>query len=77
MERFSCKTMIISGPGAISALGDLGSKRLFLVTDPFFAKNGTAQRIAAAAKAFFSPSSVHTALPGAEGAVCVGHKIIL
>ena len=51
MERFSCKTMIISGPGAISSLGDLGSKRLFLVTDPFFAKNGTAQRIAAAAKA--------------------------
>ena len=51
MERFSCKTMIISGPGAISSLGDLRSKRLFLVTDPFFANNGTAQRVAAAAKA--------------------------
>ena len=51
MERFSCKTTIISGPGSISSLGELGTKRLFLVTDPFFAKNGTAQRIAAAAKA--------------------------
>ncbi len=51
MEQFSCKTTIISGPGAISALGELGALRLFLVTDPFFAKNGTAQRIAAAAKA--------------------------
>ena len=50
MERFSCKTTILSGPGAISALGDLEIKRLFLVTDPFFLKNGTAQRIAAAAK---------------------------
>ena len=51
MERFSCKTTILSGPGAISALGDLEIKRLFMVTDPFFLKNGTAQRIAAAAKA--------------------------
>ena len=50
MEKFSCKTTIYSGPGAIAALGELGAKRLFLVTDPFFAKNGTAQRIAAAAK---------------------------
>lgn len=51
MEKFSCKTEIISGPGAVSALGELGCKRLFLVTDPFFMKNGTAQRIAQAAKA--------------------------
>ena len=51
MEEFSCKTRIISGAGAISALGDMNAKRLFLVTDPFFMKNGTAQRVAAAAKA--------------------------
>ena len=51
MERFSCKTTILSGPGAVSALEELAPKRLFLVTDPFFMKNGTAQRIAAAAKA--------------------------
>ncbi len=47
MEQFSCKTKIISGPGAVSALGGLGAKRLFLVTDPYFMKNGTAERIAA------------------------------
>ncbi len=46
MEKFSCKTTIISGPGAVSALGELNCKRLFLVTDPFFMNNGTAQRIA-------------------------------
>ena len=51
MEKFSCKTTIYSGSGAVSALKDLGAKRLFLVTDPFFTQNGTAQKIAAAAKA--------------------------
>ena len=50
MEKFSCKTKIISGAGAVSALGEMGGKKLLLVTDPFFAKNGTAQRVAAAAK---------------------------
>lgn len=47
MEKFSCKTTIISGPGAVNALKELNCKRLFLVTDPFFAKNGTAEKIAA------------------------------
>ena len=51
MEKFSCKTTIYSGAGAVSVLGEMGAKRLFLVTDPFFAKNGVAQRIAAKAKA--------------------------
>ncbi len=51
MEQFSCRTKIISGGGAVKALGDLGIRRLFMVTDPFFMKNGTAQRIAAFAKA--------------------------
>ena len=46
MEQFECKTKIISGSGAVSALAELGAKRLFLVTDPYFAKNGTAERIA-------------------------------
>ena len=50
MEKFSCKTKIISGAGAVSALAEMHGKKLFLVTDPFFAKNGTAQKIAAAAK---------------------------
>ena len=46
MEKFSCKTTIISGTGALKALGELGCRRLFLVTDPFFMKNGTAHRVA-------------------------------
>jgi len=51
MEQFECKTKILSGPGAVSALAGLGAKRLFLVTDPYFAKNGTAARVAQTAKA--------------------------
>lgn len=48
MEEFSCKTKIISGAGSVRALADWRGKRLFLVTDPFFMKNGTAQQIAQA-----------------------------
>ena len=51
MELFSCPTRIISGPGSICALGDMGIRRLFLVTDPFFESNGVAARTAARAKA--------------------------
>ena len=50
MEEFQCKTTIYSGPGAVSALAGMGGQRLMLVTDPFFMKNGTAQRIARTAK---------------------------
>ena len=50
MEEFQCKTTIYSGPGAVSALAGMGGERLMLVTDPFFMKNGTAQRIAQTAK---------------------------
>ena len=46
MEEFSCKTKIVSGAGAVSVLKDLGAKRLFLVTDPYFMKNGQAQHVA-------------------------------
>ena len=51
MEHFSCKTEIVAGAGAVARLADLRAKRLFLVTDPFFQKNGTAQTVARAAKA--------------------------
>ena len=51
MERFSCKTQIISGPGAISVLKDLQIRRLLLVADPYFVKNGTAEKITALAHA--------------------------
>ncbi len=51
MEEFICKTKILSGPGAVAELKALRSRRLFLVADPFFEKNGTAQKIAAASGA--------------------------
>ncbi len=51
MQSFSCATKIISGSGSISALGEMGIGRLFLVTDPFFEKQGTAAKVAGAAKA--------------------------
>ena len=51
MDEFDCRTKIISGAGAVEKLADFGAKRVFLVTDPFFYENGTAERVAAAAKA--------------------------
>lgn len=50
MEEFSCGTRIVSGQGAISVLGELGAGKLFLVTDPYFAGNGTAKKLAEATK---------------------------
>lgn len=51
MNEFFCKTKIISGSGAIAALQSLHIQRLFLVCDPFFYQNGTADSIVKAAKA--------------------------
>jgi alcohol dehydrogenase class IV len=51
MKEFISGTKIVCGAGAVQALKDVNAKRLMVVTDPFFAKNGTAQRIAEAAKA--------------------------
>ena len=48
MEEFSCKTRVISGSGTIRMLGKLEKKRLFLVSDPFFVKNGVAEQVAQA-----------------------------
>lgn len=47
MKEFFCKTKIVCGSGAVSALRTMEAKRLLVVADPFFAKNGTAERIAA------------------------------
>ncbi len=47
MEQFFCKTKIVSGNGSLSFLSQLHINRLMIVTDPFFAQNGTAGRIAA------------------------------
>ena len=51
MDKFLCKTKILSGHGAAASLADLHIKRLLLVADPFFSQNGTAARIAKLAKA--------------------------
>ena len=49
MEAFSGKTVIYSGAGAVKALAEFHARRLFLVTDPFFMKNGMAQKVVKAA----------------------------
>ncbi len=49
MEKYACKTKIFTGSGAVNALKGLGGKRMFMVSDPFFEKNGTAQSIASKA----------------------------
>ena len=48
MEEFSCKTRVVSGSGTIRMLGKLEKKKLFLVADPFFVKNGIAKQVAEA-----------------------------
>ena len=48
MEEFSCKTRLVSGSGTIRMLGKLEKKKLFLVSDPFFVKNGRAKQVAEA-----------------------------
>ena len=46
MQEFHCKTKILSGAGALDWLGKQKCRSLFLVTDPYFAENGWAERIA-------------------------------
>ena len=47
MEKFSLRTRILSGAGTVSALKEFGADRVMVVTDSYFGKNGTAQRIGA------------------------------
>ena len=49
MKNFACKTRIISGPGSLSSLKELGIRKLLVVTDPYFMKSGQAAAIAALA----------------------------
>lgn len=46
VQKFSCKTRIVTGENALDALKSLGIRRLFVVTDPYFFENGTAQKLA-------------------------------
>ena len=52
MKEFSCETKIIMGTGAVSALKQENFQRLLIVSDPFFAKNGWAERLGKAATAY-------------------------
>ena len=76
MDTFNLKTKIISGAGSVSALAQLGIRRLMLVCDPYFTKNGAAERILLAAKAeaseiFSQVVPDPSAVLAAEGAAAV------
>ncbi len=45
LTEFFCGTRIIAGSGALAAIEKMGAGRMLVVTDPFFAKNGTAERV--------------------------------
>ena len=51
MDEFDCRTKIVSGNGTVSHLADFGARRLFLVADPYFYRNGWADRVIRAAGA--------------------------
>ena len=51
MEQFYCRTKIFAGAGAIGHLAEYGPEKVFLVTDSYFQKNGTAKQVAAASGA--------------------------
>ena len=54
METFSLKTKVISGPGAIEALGRLGCRRVLLVADPYFQKTDVPDKLVSATGADFA-----------------------
>ena len=45
MKEFSCETKIIMGTGVVSAIAEQKFRRLMVVSDPFFAKNGWVERL--------------------------------
>ena len=45
MEQFYCKTRLFFGPDALQALNTVKAARAMVVTDRFFSKNGTSERI--------------------------------
>ena len=45
MKEFSCETKIVMGSGAAVALAEYKFRRLMVVADPFFSKNGWAERL--------------------------------
>ena len=72
MEFFSCKTKIVSGPGAIWELANINCKRLLLVADPYFQKTDLPEKLKKATKAeemetFFAVQPDPTAELAAQG----------
>ncbi len=45
VQNFTCKTRVVTGENALQTLGQLGLQRVFIVSDPYFHENGTAQRL--------------------------------
>ena len=52
MKEFSCETKIIMGTNAVAALEQEHFGRLLIVSDPFFAKNGWAERLGKYAQSY-------------------------
>ncbi len=53
LEHFSCGGKIVTGAGAVAVLKDMDPGRTFVVTDPFFYQNGTAQALVGEGAEFF------------------------
>ena len=52
MKEFSCGTKIVIGSNAVAAIEKYRFQRLMVVSDPFFAKNGWAERLGKLAKSY-------------------------
>ena len=52
MKEFSCETKIIMGTNAVSALEKEHFRRLMVVCDPFFSKNGWAEQLGKFAESY-------------------------
>ena len=52
MKEFSCETKIVMGQGAVQVLQSQNFRRLFVVSDPFFVKNGWAEQLGSAAASY-------------------------
>ena len=52
MKDFSCETKIIMGDGAVSVLAGQNFQRLMVIADPFFSKNGWAEKLGKQASAY-------------------------
>lgn len=66
MERFDCKTAVVSGDGALSVLGERNCRRLLVVTDRFSPEDGQTKELIRAAG---SPEADYLEAAGVEPTV--------